>query len=326
MRDVASPIYNSGLKLEGVLTQTQIALVGFGKIARDQHVPAIMSHAGFALAAAVDPQKLSISLPRFSDIAGLRASGISVDAVAICTPPQARAAVARAALTAGWHVLLEKPPTATLAELAELVELARVNNVALFAAWHSREAAMVAPARAWLQGRQITRVMITWREDVRRWHPGQTWLWAPGGLGVFDPGINAFSILTSLLPNAVAVTAATLLIPEDAHTPIAAQLAMRSGITSITADLDFSQTGPQTWNIVMDTACRHRLDLTNGGSHLAIDGAAMSAPANAEYPALYDRFADLIMRRAIDADGAPLRLVADALLLAEIRRAPPFIE
>ena len=60
-------------------------------------------------------------LPRSS-----RASGETpdLDAVAICTPPQARHRIARDALSAGKHVMLEKPPAATLSELADLKRLA----------------------------------------------------------------------------------------------------------------------------------------------------------------------------------------------------------
>ena len=35
-----------------------------------------------------------------------------------------------------------------------------------------------------------------------RWHPGQEWIWQAGGFGVFDPGINALSIVTRILPRA----------------------------------------------------------------------------------------------------------------------------
>src|SRR3546814_6448955 len=44
------------------------------------------------------------------------------------------------------------------------------------------------------------RVDIVWKEDVRRWHPGQQWIWEAGGFGVLDPGINALSIATRILP------------------------------------------------------------------------------------------------------------------------------
>jgi predicted dehydrogenase len=82
----------------------------------------------------------------------------------------------------------------------------REQGVTLFASWHSRFAAGVPAAKAWLATHDIRAVDIQWREDVRRWHPGQTWIWEAGGLGVFDPGINALSILTEIMPREVFVT------------------------------------------------------------------------------------------------------------------------
>ncbi|MFX8453540.1 hypothetical protein ABTL48_21335, partial [Acinetobacter baumannii] len=74
--------------------------------------------------------------------------------------------------------------------------------------------------------RQIKSVHVIWKEDVRVWHPGQTWIWEPGGLGVFDPGINALSILTRILPKPVFVTAAELAFPSNCQSPIAANLTL----------------------------------------------------------------------------------------------------
>ncbi|RAG46972.1 gfo/Idh/MocA family oxidoreductase, partial [Burkholderia multivorans] len=85
-------------------------------------------------------------------------------------------------------------------EVAALEALARSRGLTLFATWHSRCASAVEPARAWLATREIRAVQVRWKEDVRRWHPGQQWIWEPGGLGVFDPGINALSIVTRILP------------------------------------------------------------------------------------------------------------------------------
>jgi hypothetical protein len=76
----------------------------------------------------------------------------------------------------------------------------------LFATWHSRFAPAVEPARQWLTPRRIRSVHINWKEDVRVWHPGQGWIFEPGGLGVFDPGINALSILTRILPLSLSQT------------------------------------------------------------------------------------------------------------------------
>ena len=124
----------------------------------------------------------------------------------------------------------------------------------LFATWHSRFAPAVEPARQLLLGRRITSVRITWKEDVRVWHPGQAWILEPGGLGVFDPGINALSILTRILPQPLFVTSADLAFPANRDAPIAASLALgdAQGL-QITAEFDFRQTGPQSWDIDLDT-------------------------------------------------------------------------
>ena len=130
------------------------------------------------------------------------------------------------ALAAGRDVLLEKPPAATLGEVELMVEAARARDAVLFATWHSRFAPAVAEAKAWLVSRQPRSVSIVWKEDVRRWHPNQAWIWQAGGFGVFDPGINALSLLTEILPGAFTVGSARLVVPSNCETPIAADFAM----------------------------------------------------------------------------------------------------
>ncbi len=99
----------------------RLALIGMGKIAHDQHVPAIAGEPAIALAATVSRNGEGVEgVPHFHDIADLIASGQGIDAVALCTPPQVRRAIAMQAIQAGWHVFLEKPPGATLAEVANL--------------------------------------------------------------------------------------------------------------------------------------------------------------------------------------------------------------
>ena len=297
----------------------RLALVGIGKIARDQHLPAIAGDAGFALVAAVSRNARVDGVAHFTDIAGLIASGLAVDAVSLCTPPQGRAAQAAAALAAGWHVMLEKPPGVTLAEVRGLTP----GDQTLFASWHSRAAAGVAPARAWLAGRQILSARIAWREDIRRWHPGQDWILAAGGMGVFDPGINALSILTEILPQPVTVTAARLVIPTNRAAPIAATLALAHGAAVIEVEFDFLQMGPQHWDISVETDAG-RLDLHDGGARLVIAGVAQPLGENREYAGLYRRFAELIAVGRHDCDLAPLELVTQALHIGETVAAPAF--
>jgi D-galactose 1-dehydrogenase len=218
---------------------------------------------------------------------------------------QGRHRLARYALEQGKHVMLEKPPGATLSEVEDLHRLADAQKLTLFATWHSRFGAAVEPARAWLANRTMQRVQIDWREDVRHWHPGQDWIWEPGGLGVFDPGVNALSIATRLLPEPFFLAAGELRFPENRATPIAAELDFRSSRGApIHASFDWLQTGEQTWTIRVETA-EGLLMLTQGGAAWSLDGQPQALEAQHEYPALYARFAELIREGRSDVDLAP---------------------
>jgi D-galactose 1-dehydrogenase len=205
-----------------------IAIVGLGKIAHDQHIPTIAMSETFELVAAASRSGSAPGIPVFSDIDELLRCGIPIDAIAMCQPPQARFVAAAKAIRAGKHVLLEKPPGATVGEVEQLALLAQSGGTTLFAAWHSRYAAGVGKAREWLAERRLARVDIVWKEDVRHWHPGQQWIWDAGGLGVFDPGINALSIVTQILPNSILLRDANLATPTNRTVPIAADLHMES--------------------------------------------------------------------------------------------------
>jgi D-galactose 1-dehydrogenase len=192
----------------------------------------------------------------------------------------------------------------------------------LYATWHSRMAAAVAPAKAWLADKAITRAHITWREDVRKWHPGQDWVFEPGGMGVFDPGINALSILTEVLPAPVHLTSANLTFPSNCATAIAAELHFSNNVT---ADFDWRQEGPQTWDITVDTH-HGQLALRMGGNVLEIDGQTITGQNSimGEYPALYARMAELLKTGASDVDLAPMVHVADAMTLGRRIVTDPF--
>ena len=166
---------------------------------------------------------------------------------------------------------------------------------------------------------------ITWCEDVRVWHPGQTWIWQPGGLGVFDPGINALSIASYLLP-AFHLAEGTLSYPANQGAAIAVELCFTTlDGAPVIADFDFRQTGPQTWDINIQTDVGE-LVLSKGGDQMFIDGVQQILGGEAEYPSLYARFAKLIAAGQSDVDLRPLRHVADAFLRAGRREVEPFVE
>jgi D-galactose 1-dehydrogenase len=310
-----------------LVAKIKIAIVGLGKIARDQHIPVLNASAAFELAGIASPHHALDGVPSFRNIESLLTAVPDIAAVALCTTPQVRYDIARFALEQGRHVLLEKPPGVTVSEVRALADFAeRKGGVVLFASWHSRFAGAVEPARAWLAPRKISRVTVAWKEDVRVWHPGQPWIWKAGGLGVFDPGINALSILTYIIPGDLVLKSAELSYPGNCETPIAARLLLAGSQGAMThVELDFLQTGRQTWDIDVETDAGH-LKLSMGGKVMTVDGKAVETSQNTEYANLYAHFADLVRRRGVDVDYAPLQLVADAFLCGRRVEVEPFIE
>jgi D-galactose 1-dehydrogenase len=306
------------------VSELRIAIVGFGKIARTKHLPAIAATQGATLVAIADPNAAPAGVPHFPGLKELQRDGPAFDAVALCTPPQIRSAQAAIALAAGKHVLLEKPPGKGVSEIAPLRVAAESAGRTLFTAWHSRFASAVEPARQLLAGRKIAAVGIAWKEDVRVWHPGQAWIFEPGGLGVFDPGINALSILTRVLPQPLFVTGAELDIPVNCAAPIAAELDLADGAgLPIKAAFDFRQSGPQSWDMRFDTD-KGPVTLSSGGSRLSDGDKVLVDAKDEEYPLLYRRFVDLASRGISDVDLAPFQLVADAFLLGRWRAVEAF--
>jgi len=306
------------------LNRIRIALAGIGKIARDQHVPTIAASDRFELVGAVTAHAPPDGVPGYPTIAEMMAADPEIAAIAICTPPIGRHALIGQALDHGLDVMIEKPPAATVSEATSFLPMARRAGQVLFATWHSREAAGVEPARRWIAGRAIRRVECAWKEDVRVWHPGQEWIWEPG-IGVFDPGINALSVLTRILPDPLTLQSAELRFPENKAAPIAADLEYAHGEVPVSVAFDFDQLGPQTWDIDVYTDDGH-LKLSLGASKLAIDGQPVDVGGEAEYARLYRRFAELVDRRECDVDLSPFHHVADAFLLGRRIVVAPFEE
>lgn len=294
----------------------KLGIVGVGKIVRDQHLPTLAKDRDYRLTAAASRHGKVDGIENFPDIEAMLDAMPELEAVSLCMPPQFRYDAARTALAAKKHVFLEKPPGATVSEVEDLKALAAANGVSLFASWHSRYAPAVEAARDFLGSTTIRSAAINWKEDVRRWHPNQDWIWAPGGFGVFDPGINALSIATHILPP-MFITSAILDFPENRAAPIAAHIVFRtSNGLPVAMELDWRQTGPQSWDILAETD-KGSMELSGGGSKLAVDGRVVHDEPEAEYPMLYRRFAEIVRAGISDVDLAPLQHVADAFMLGK---------
>ena len=108
----------------------KVGLLAYGAIG-DEHNKAILATDGMVLAAVCDtnPERLQAALKispdakTFSDANEMLASG-AIDLVVVSTPPNSHYKWAKAALSLGIHVMLEKPMALTTEECDELMALA----------------------------------------------------------------------------------------------------------------------------------------------------------------------------------------------------------
>jgi len=302
----------------------RIAIIGYGKIAEDQHLPSIRGNPRFELIATSSRSGQGVA-QTFTDWRELiRTEGL--DAVAITTPPEPRFEIASECIAAGLHCLLEKPPTAGLAEIADLDCQAQGKGVTLFTTWHAQHHATVDAAAKALAGKRIKSLEIIWHEDVHKWHPGQQWIWEPGGFGVFDPGINALSIATKIFPGGLFVQSAELQVPANAQTPIAADIVFSSPQADgpLHASLDWRRSEGEEWTITVETSDGEDVRLEDGGATLILNGGSPRKDDGiGEYPDIYRTFVDLIDQRRSLVDIAPFRLVADSFLIGKRNGTDP---
>ncbi|KAL9189671.1 hypothetical protein ACHAXT_009346 [Thalassiosira profunda] len=152
---------------------------------------------------------------------------VDIHAVSICTPKAATLSVACEVLQLASSnkdstllgILLEKPPGEDVEQLKRTVQLGISQRVSIFTACHTS----VCPAREvidkWLFAdetiiedcksaapianaaickRRLECIRIVWKENVRKWHPGQAWIATARGGGVTDMLFNPISLLVSL--------------------------------------------------------------------------------------------------------------------------------
>ena len=111
------------------------AIVGFGAVAAEGHLPGWATRPEVQIVAICDPVAARrhhafriLKGVRVYDDLGLMLDGERPDFVDVASPPGFHAAAARAALEAGAHVIVEKPLCLALEEFDALAELARIRG------------------------------------------------------------------------------------------------------------------------------------------------------------------------------------------------------
>lgn len=181
-------------------------LIGYGFAGQTFHAPVLSAVPGLELAAVASsqPHKVHADWPGVAvvpDVAALVARA-DIDLVVVATPNAQHHPVAKAALEAGRHVVVDKPFTLDVAEARELEALSRRNNLLLSVYQNRRFDADFLTLRDLLAGGELGRPVYfeshfdRYRPEVRaRWReqpvPGAG-LWVDLGAHLVDQAVQLF--------------------------------------------------------------------------------------------------------------------------------------
>jgi D-galactose 1-dehydrogenase len=135
---------------------------------------------------------------------------------------------------------------------------------------------------------------------------------------VCDPGINAMSIFTEIMPFPVFVESSKLKFPSNRQTPVDVQIVFKSAEKhqpQMSAGFNWLEETGEIWTIAIETQKGTKLKLEKGGTVLVVNGDVKIANPSEEYEGIYERFAKLLKKGKSEMDGSPLLLIADAFLL-----------
>lgn len=192
-------------------TMLRCALVGTGSVA-NLHARAVASHPRAQLVAVTDQSRGAADafaerhgVPAVYDDLDALLAAESPDVVLICTPPGAHRGQTLIALAAGAHVVVEKPPASSLAELDEMRGAAVAADRQLAVVFQQRTGTAAAHVRRLLQEDALGRPLIAVCQTL--WYRDTAYFAAPwrgrweteGGGTTLGHGIHQLDLLAFLL-------------------------------------------------------------------------------------------------------------------------------
>ncbi len=312
----------------------RVGIVGVGAAARRHHLPVLTGMRGVRVTALCDPseEQAALATKRF----GLKAQWFlvlermleegEVDVAHICSPGHLHFRQALAAVAAGKHVLVEKPPAHSVAEAVALAEAARSAGVKVGCVFNTRYKPLVQELRALIERGLLGEIV-----KVHAVHHGgmvfadAPWLWdeTQSKYLLYENGIHLVDLLVYLLGPHARVMHAEPFAQRAVNvtTEIQALIRFESGATAF---LDVTQdttrhstflTEIRVFGTAQDALLRHfppLLSLSAGlvGPHQALlaevrsfahfswllASRRMAAYRNASHAAVIKRFYDWVVR------------------------------
>jgi predicted dehydrogenase len=194
------------------MSKVRVGVVGVGSIAQMAHLPHYAKDAEVEIVALADPETERVGEyarsfpgqfdrpePRvFDSLAAMAgALGSQIDAVSICTPNLSHVELAREALAAGWHVLLEKPMGTVVTDVEELVSIAERSGKMLMIGQSHRYRDDVEAIKRFIDAGDLGAIYFAKTRILRRRGTPSGWftdLSRSGGGPLMDIGVHALDL------------------------------------------------------------------------------------------------------------------------------------
>lgn len=200
-------------------TPRQAAIIGTGAIAA-AHAEALRTHAGRVETVAVH-DLAAARAAAFAEAWRIPAVHTSIDAILdagvdlvhLCTPPSTHLPIALRCLEAGVNVLVEKPPTLSLAELDQLAAAGTASGAHLATVFQHRFGSGATRLRSLIAAGDLGRSLLAtchtlwFRDDAYFQVPWRGKWKTEGGGPTMGHGIHQFDLLLSVLGDWERVTA-----------------------------------------------------------------------------------------------------------------------
>ena len=224
-----------------------ILVVGGGLIGA-RHVQAVQAHPGCVLAGLVDPNPNVLTdqtVPRFADMAQV---DVPVDAVILATPTHLHGEQGIAAAERGWHMLIEKPVAADLAQAQAVARAVKDTGVGSLVGHHRRYHAPVQQLKSLIAkgaiGTPVTATLIWAMRKPDGYFEGN-WR-AAGGSPVMINLVHDIDLLRFVLGDIMTTTALRGAGHRGADRIESGAIALLFE-TGATATISFADTTPSPW-------------------------------------------------------------------------------
>ncbi|KQQ05540.1 MULTISPECIES: Gfo/Idh/MocA family protein [unclassified Rathayibacter] len=244
------------------LPPLRVGIIGTGGVAH-LHAAALTGRDDTRIVAAIDTDAERAG--RFAAQYGIPASGTSfaelpeVDVLHLCTPPGVHAEQAEAAFALGAHVVVEKPPALSLAEVDRMLAAAERAGRRLAVVFQQRTGTAAAHVRGLLRTGALGRPLVArcdtlWYRDDEYFAVPWRGRWdTEGGGTTFGHGIHQLDLLAHLLGDVDEVTGQAWRVGREIETEDVSTAVLRFASGVVASVLTSAVSPRQSSSIRIDT-------------------------------------------------------------------------